>query len=180
MKHWLHRHVWDHFVDHPFQPYLTQLSIGLWATSFLFDLLSSLFPSPHLSQASYYCILAGLTVYVASLPMGWAEYLEITQRRHIRSLAQRHVLLSVTIFVLYTCSLIFRHSMDPDQTNPITAGLFSLSAFSILLLGASAFTSGQLVCEFALRMLASPVQPNEDRNLNTVTNQKSEQAREAA
>src|SRR3954467_11346738 len=96
------------FMNHPLHPLIIHLPVGLWITSLIFDIAYLATSSANFAIVSYYCMLVGLISVLLAAPTGFAEYLTIPARTRPKQIATTHMLMNISISVLYLINLLVR------------------------------------------------------------------------
>ncbi len=126
---------------HPIHPMLVTLPIGLWLTSWVFDVLGRWTGSPSLQLTGYYLVIAGcIGAVLAALP-GAIDYFGVVPPN---SSAKRrgaiHGLLNTAVLVAFLFVVYLRRGPDHGPSNLTLA----ISTVLILVLGYSGWLGGTL------------------------------------
>lgn len=131
-----------HVKSHPIHPMLVAFPIGLFITSFIFDLIARGWDLPALSTAAWYCIIAGLVGGVFAAISGAVDLLSVVPPNSSgRNRGYRHAVLNVVVMALFISVVAYRGSPASvaDNTSLI------LSAVGVVVLGISGWLGGTLV-----------------------------------
>ncbi|MBC7693270.1 MAG: hypothetical protein H7222_16015 [Methylotenera sp.] len=118
-----------------FYAILLHLSAGLWATSFVLDVLffSTLSPysASEFALSSFWCITAGVIVSTISLGFGLSAYFRLHS-----AAVERHLLMSMAILLAYLFNLFSRlgvaHDIGSRLPTFVSPGQLILAALSVL------------------------------------------------
>lgn len=127
-------------AKHPLHPMLIVFPIGLWVFSFACDVFYLfLADAPIWYTVSIYAMAGGIIgALIAAVP-GLVDYLSLRDRL-IKRIATWHMVLNLTLVVLFAINLWLRLSEAPVGSVP-----FWISAISMALLGISAWLGADLV-----------------------------------
>lgn len=128
--------------SHPIHPMLVAFPIGLFVTSFIFDLIGSYADHPSLSTAAWYCVIAGLCFSVLAAIPGVVDLFSVVPRdSSARTRGYKHAVLNLLAVAVFIAVAVYRHgpSAQADNTSLI------LSAIGVVLLGISGWLGGTLV-----------------------------------
>ena len=124
------------WLGHPLHPMLTDVTIGCWSATALFDLLETLDGSSELAPAADAAARAGLLSALATAAAGLTDWQHVDGRPRRTGLV--HAVLNIAATSLYSASLVARARGNR------TLGK-QLSGLGFGALGASAFLGGHLV-----------------------------------
>ena len=128
--------------SHPIHPILVAFPIGLFITSFIFDLIGVSGPRPSLWAAGWYCILAGIIAGLLAAIAGAVDLLSVVPPNSSgRSRGYKHAVLNVLMIAIFIAVVARRSGpgMMPDEVSLI------LSAIGIMVLLTSGWLGGTLV-----------------------------------
>jgi uncharacterized membrane protein/nitrite reductase/ring-hydroxylating ferredoxin subunit len=128
--------------SHPIHPFLVAFPIGLFITSFAFDLIGVNWQDPSLWAAAWYCIIAGLCAGALAAIPGAVDLLTVVPPSSSgRSRGYRHAVLNVVVIGLFVAVAARRSGpiAAPDGTSLV------LSAIGIFVLAISGWLGGTLV-----------------------------------
>jgi uncharacterized membrane protein len=125
---------------HPIHPALVALPIGTFVFAFICDVAYHAGAhAPFWKDAAFYSMAVGVIgALVAAVP-GFIDYATIVDRR-VRSIATTHMVLNLTVVVLYAVSLWMRTRRLPEDTMPVW-----VSVAGLVLLSVAGFLGGELV-----------------------------------
>lgn len=126
---------------HPVHPMLVAFPIGLFATSFFFDLIRLGGAGEGFSVAAFYMIAAGIVGGLAAAVFGLVDYLAIPRRTRAKTIGAFHGILNVVIVALFVFSWGIRYG-DPAA---VSGSAVVLSAIAVTLALASGWLGGELV-----------------------------------
>ena len=128
--------------SHPIHPFLVAFPIGLFITSFVFDLMGLYGPHPSLWTAAWYCIVAGLCGAAVAAVAGAVDLFSVVPPNSSgRNRGYKHALLNVVMVGLFVAVAVRR---DGPHAAPDALSLL-LSAFGIAVLVMSGWLGGTLV-----------------------------------
>ncbi len=121
---------------------LVAFPLGLFVTSFIFDLIGVLGDHPSVWAAGWFCVIAGIIGgFLAAIP-GAVDLLSVVPPSSSgRSRGYKHAVLNVIVLVLFIAVAVYRAGPDtaPDRT------ALTLSAIGLVVLGFSGWLGGTLV-----------------------------------
>jgi uncharacterized membrane protein len=128
------------FLKHPIHPMLIPFPIALWIFSFLCDVIHALgWGGPLWSEMAFYSMAAGLVGALMAAVPGYIDFRSIIDPA-IRRVARTHMLLNLSIVVLFGVNLWLRTGETAATTIPLI-----LSFIGIAMLGISGWLGGELV-----------------------------------
>ncbi|HET7186039.1 MAG TPA: DUF2231 domain-containing protein [Terriglobales bacterium] len=128
--------------SHPVHPFLVAFPIGLFITSFVFDVIGVLGGNSALWAAAWYCIIAGLCGGgLAAIPGAIDLFSVVPPNSSGRSRGYKHAVLNVVVIALFIA--VAAHRAGP-ATAPDGLSLL-LSAIGIVALAISGWLGGTLV-----------------------------------
>src|SRR5919201_2494098 len=128
--------------SHPIHPMLVAFPIGLFVTSFVFDLISRASGNPALAAAAWYCAIAGIITGLAAAVPGLIDLLGVVPPRSSgKKRGFLHGGLNVIVVVGFIALAVHRGSSAaaPDGWSLL------LSACGVVLLGISGWLGATLV-----------------------------------
>jgi uncharacterized membrane protein/nitrite reductase/ring-hydroxylating ferredoxin subunit len=128
--------------SHPIHPFLVAFPIGLFITSFVFDLVGVYGGHPSLWAAAWYCIVAGLCAAALAAIAGAVDLFSVVPPNSSgRNRGYKHALLNVVMLGLFVAVAVRRNGA---QAAPDGLSLL-LSAIGIVVLATSGWLGGTLV-----------------------------------
>ncbi|MGZ4839041.1 MAG: DUF2231 domain-containing protein, partial [Terriglobales bacterium] len=128
--------------SHPVHPFLVAFPIGLFITSFVFDVIGVLGGTSALWAAAWYCIIAGLCGGgLAAIPGAIDLFSVVPPNSSGRSRGYKHGVLNVVVIALFIA--VAAHRAGPAAA-PDGLSLL-LSAIGIVVLAISGWLGGTLV-----------------------------------
>jgi uncharacterized membrane protein/nitrite reductase/ring-hydroxylating ferredoxin subunit len=128
--------------SHPLHPILVNFPIGLWVTSFIFDLIGVSTDRASLYAAGFYLAIAGCAgALLAAIAGAMDWYSVVPPNSSAKKRGLTHGLLNVTILLLFIIQLEHRGS---PATVPDRFALL-ITALAVVLLGYSGWLGGTLV-----------------------------------
>src|SRR4051812_12375895 len=104
--------------SHPIHPMLVAFPLGLFITSFIFDLIGRFGGRPSLSSAAWYCVVAGLCFSVLAAIPGVIDLFSVVPPNSSgRNRGYKHALLNVVMLAVFIAVAVYRRGPDsqPDQ-----------------------------------------------------------------
>lgn len=134
---------------HPIHPMLVVFPIGLYITSFVFDLVYLSTGAPFWFRMAYWTILIGLVGNVAAAIPGALDYLTLPPNTEARQTATYHMGIGVALAILYFANLLFRDwGIIPENQKPW--GVVILNLVGVLLIGLQGWLGGELVYRYGI------------------------------
>jgi nitrite reductase/ring-hydroxylating ferredoxin subunit/uncharacterized membrane protein len=120
---------------------LVAFPIGLFVTSFIFDLLGVGLGYTPLFAAAWYCIVAGLIGGVLAAVAGAVDFFTVVPpNSSAKGRGYRHAIMNAVVLALFIAEAAHRETASPaDRTSLV------LSAIAVVLLGVSGWLGGTLV-----------------------------------
>ncbi len=128
--------------SHPIHPMLVAFPIGLFVTSFIFDLIGTFGNHPSVSSAAWYCVTAGLCFSVLAAVPGVVDLFGVVPPESSgRNRGYKHALLNVLMMAVFIAVAVYRRGPEAQADNVSLI----LSAIGVLLLGVSGWLGATLV-----------------------------------
>ncbi len=131
-----------HIRAHPIHPILVAFPIGLFVTSFIFDLIGVGAGYGSLFAAAWYCIIAGLIGGVLAAIAGAVDlFTVVPPKSSAKGRGYRHAVLNAIVLALFVAEAAYRGTAatPADKTSLV------LSAVGVFVLGISGWLGGTLV-----------------------------------
>jgi nitrite reductase/ring-hydroxylating ferredoxin subunit/uncharacterized membrane protein len=125
------------WLGHPLHPVLTDLPLGLWSITVLFDIIYLVNGSVVWFDAAELTIFVGILAALATAVTGFTDWNETYGRE--RRVGVTHGLLNTVVVVLYIVSLLIRFTGG----TPVGAIILAFIGYALLL--CAAFLGGELV-----------------------------------
>jgi uncharacterized membrane protein len=126
-------------AGHPIHPMLVVFPIGLWVFSLVADLVFLAGGGPAWSITAFYAIAGGILGAIAAAVFGAIDLYSMRDRA-IRRLGTIHMILNLSVTVLFAFNLGWRVAGDPGAIAPVV-----ISVVAIVLLGISGWLGGEMV-----------------------------------
>lgn len=126
---------------HPVHPMLVVFPLGLFATSFVFDVIRLAGGGDGFSLAAFYMIAAGIVGGLLAAVFGLVDFLAIPRGTRAKTIGAFHGVANVAIVGLYVASWGIRYG-DPGEAH---GGAILLSGLAVLLALVSGWLGGELV-----------------------------------
>lgn len=135
---------------HPFHPILVTIPIGTWSASLVFDIIGFFAedPTPYVVGARV-LILIGIIGAVLAAVFGFLDYLTLARGTAARRTATIHLVLNLSVTVLFLINLIVRWSAADDQVSIVG---FVLTLIGLAALGPSGWLGGKLAFRYGVRV----------------------------
>lgn len=135
---------------HPIHPMVVVFPIALWIFSFISDIIFYFqWGGPVWNDVAYRTMAGGIIGAIFAAVPGLIDYLSLEGRR--KSIATTHMILNLTLVLLFALNLWLRYSGVPVVGAPII-----LSLISIILLFISGWLGGALVYVHATAVECEP------------------------
>jgi uncharacterized membrane protein len=152
-----------HIKGHPIHPMLVAFPIGLFVTSFIFDLIATWSGGFGWYIASYYDLLFGIIFVLPTAIFGLADFLQIRDRE-AQKVGIYHMSYVVAAVVTFIISLLVRSVFAPGPTvlaAPVTGGAWLasllLSAGGVTLLAYGGWYGAELVYRHKVGVGIEPI-----------------------
>ena len=139
---------------HPIHPLLVTVPIGAWVASFVFDVASraaSGDDATALAHGAYWLIGIGVLGALVAAVFGVIDLLGIPRGTRAFITGLTHLVLNVTVVVLFAVSFLIRRA-DDSYDSPTSIGMIVLSAVALALLAVSGWLGGRLTYRFGVRV----------------------------
>ena len=130
-------------AGHPIHPMLVAFPIGLWVTSFAFDIWFYFDRNPSWLLVSKVMIAAGCLGALAAAIPGIIDWTGLRDRRVIR-IANWHARLNVAALVVFAISLFFRMQRGGAIVGNRLTIPFLLSLVGVILISISGWLGGEM------------------------------------
>ena len=130
-------------AGHPIHPMLVPIAIGGFLISFVFDIIcwaKGMTPPNVYNQVAYYTMLAGIAGALAAAIFGFVDLMSL--QGPVKSTGVKHMLINLTVVVLYIINAWMRHKNPADLGVPMM-----LSLIAVLMLVVSGWLGGKMVYE---------------------------------
>ena len=134
---------------HPIHPMLIPFPIGLWATSFVVDVLFYFLRHPTLLVISKFMIAAGCIGAVAAAIPGIIDWLAI-KNGDVKKVANWHARLNITALVVFAISLFLRLGSYSELVGRNLTIPFLLSLVGVILISISGWLGGELAFRYGV------------------------------
>jgi uncharacterized membrane protein len=160
-------------LGHPIHQMLIVIPLGLWVTAVIFDVITMFRPSPALSIAAFWNIVAGSIGAVLAAVFGLIDWTKIPNGTNAKRVGVMHALVNVGVLILFVIAAGLRWD-NADYVATTGALVIELVAFALGGLGG--FLGGELVGRFGIGVLegAHPNAPSSlgrGRTVGTATHQ---------
>ncbi|MFK4834532.1 DUF2231 domain-containing protein [Microbacterium sp. ZW T2_14] len=136
---------------HPFHPILVTIPIGAWVASLVFDIIGLVSddPAPYV-QGAWILIVIGLIGAVLAAIWGFLDFSQLARGTAARRTATIHMVLNLSVTVLFVINLLVRLSADDHDEVSIIG--FILSIVGLAALGVSGWLGGKLAYHYGVRV----------------------------
>lgn len=131
-------------ANHPIHPMLIPFPVGLFISSFIFDIVYASTGDLRFYQVSYYMILAGVIGGLLAAIPGLIDYFSMRMSRDARNTATTHMILNLVIVALFVVNLFIRYDNNALAGSPRTWSLI-VSIVSLLMLTYSGWLGWALI-----------------------------------
>jgi uncharacterized membrane protein len=127
-------------AKHPIHPMLITLPIGLWIFSLVSDVIYLMGWGGFVwKDVAFYSMVGGLVGALLAAVPGFVDFLSLS-RGKIRTIAVWHMVINLTVVVLYGINLWLRLEASAGVMPPVW-----LSAIGVVMLGVSGWLGGEMV-----------------------------------
>ncbi len=131
-------------MGHPIHPMLVVFPIGLYITSFVFDLVYLSTGNPFWFRMAFWTMVGGLVGNLAAAIPGFLDYLTLPPRTETRQIATYHMGIGVTLAILYFANILLRDwGIIAENMKPWSVVILNL--VGVLLIGLQGWLGGELV-----------------------------------
>jgi uncharacterized membrane protein len=128
------------FQKHPIHPMLVPFPIALWIFSLVCDVIYAIgWGGVVWNDMAFYTMAGGLLGALAAAVPGYLDY-RTTTVPAIKRIGRWHMLINLSLVVLFAINLWLRMESEPGATLPII-----LSVIAVAMLGVSGWLGGELV-----------------------------------
>jgi uncharacterized membrane protein len=125
---------------HPIHPMLIPFPIALWIFSLVCDVIYAMgWGSAVWNDMAFYTMAGGVLGALAAAIPGYVDYRSLTDPA-VQKIGQWHMLINLSIVLLYVINLWLRMGNTPGAALPII-----LSVLAVAMLGISGWLGGELV-----------------------------------
>jgi uncharacterized membrane protein len=136
-------------AGHPVHPMLIPFPLGLWATSFVVDVLFYFLRHPTLLIVSKFMIAAGCVGAVAAAIPGIIDWLAI-KNGEVKKAANWHARLNIAALVVFAISFFLRLGRYSELVGRRLTIPFLLSLVGVILITISGWLGGELVFRYGV------------------------------
>jgi uncharacterized membrane protein len=131
-------------AGHPVHPMLIVFPIGLFITSFIFDLVYLAAGDPFWYRTAFWTMLIGFIGTLAAALPGFADYLSLSPKTEARRIATYHMVVGMSLAALYFVNLMVRDwgAIGANRTPWLPVGL---NLLGVLLISVQGWLGGELV-----------------------------------
>ena len=137
-------------LGHPIHQMLVVLPLGLFVIAVLFDLIHAFRPTPELSIASYWNIVAGCVGAVVAAVFGVIDWTKIPSGTRAKKYGTAHGLASVVLLAVFVLAAGLR-AESVSYTATTTVLVLELGGFALG--GLVGFLGGELIGRFGIGVL---------------------------
>ena len=137
--------------DHPIHPMIVGIPIGLWVFSLVSDIIyAARWGGPVWNDVAYYTMVGGVIgALIAAVP-GFIDYLSINEPK-TKSTGTKHLIMNLSIVVLYIINIIIRTNGTPGMALPIILNVIGIGALLY-----SGWLGGDMVYEHGMAVGLDP------------------------
>lgn len=131
-------------MGHPIHPMLIVFPIGLYITSFVFDLVYLSTGVSFWFRMAYWTMVGGLIGNAIAAVPGLLDYLTLPPRTEARQIATYHMGIGVVLAILYFANILLRDwGIIAENMKPWSVVILNL--VGVLLIGLQGWLGGELV-----------------------------------
>lgn len=128
------------FGKHPIHPMLIPFPIALWIFSLASDVIYGMgWGGAVWKDTAFYTMAGGIIGALAAAIPGYLDY-RTTTAPAIQTIGRRHMLINLSLVVLFVINLWLRTNSDPGAALPVI-----LSVIGVAMLGVSGWLGGEMV-----------------------------------
>ncbi|MGW7099634.1 DUF2231 domain-containing protein [Streptomyces sp. NPDC054838] len=143
---------------HPFHPILVTVPIGAWVAGLVFDIASHVVDDPEfLSRGAMWLIAVGVIGALAAAMVGFLDLFAIPPRTRAFRVGLTHMTLNLLVTAAYAGNFLWRHA-GHGPSGSVGAGMLTLNAVSLAVLGFSGFLGGKLAYRYGVRVVDESAQ----------------------
>ena len=136
-------------LRHPLHAFLVHFPIGLFALSFLLDVVGYLVnPASTLVAAAFYSMVCGTAFALLAAVPGFVDYSDIRRDHKAKRIATAHMVLNLIVVGLYALNIGLRAGSIGDPSTPLPG--FVMSLICLGLLSVSGYLGGSLVYAYGI------------------------------
>ncbi|MER6307309.1 DUF2231 domain-containing protein [Streptomyces sp. NPDC001657] len=137
---------------HPFHPILVTVPIGAWVASVVFDIASHLVPDPaFLAQGATWLIALGVVGALVAAMVGFLDLFALPPGTRAFRVGLLHMTLNLLVTAAYAGNFLWRHA-GHGPAGSVGAGMLTLNAVSLVVLGVSGYLGGKLAYRYGVRV----------------------------
>lgn len=137
---------------HPFHPILVTVPIGAWVGSLVFDIASHLVHDPaFLAQGAMWLIALGVIGALVAATVGFLDLFAIPPGTRAFRVGLLHMTLNLLVTAAYAGNFLWRHA-GHGSAGSVGAGMLTLNAVSLVVLGVSGYLGGKLAYRYGVRV----------------------------
>lgn len=137
---------------HPFHPILVTVPIGAWVVSLAFDVAATSSGEPEVFvKGAFWLIGAGILGAVAAAVFGLLDLLAIARGTPAFRTGLTHMVLNLTVVVLFAISFALRRGHLDDADATVVAVV--ISAVALAVLAVSGWLGGKLAYRYGVRVV---------------------------
>ncbi|MEU9500958.1 DUF2231 domain-containing protein [Streptomyces sp. NPDC048196] len=137
---------------HPFHPILVTVPIGAWVAGVVFDIASHLVHDPaFLAQGAMWLIALGVVGALVAATVGFLDLFAIPPGTPAFRVGLLHMTLNLLVTAAYVGNFLWRHA-GHGPAGSVGAGMLTLNAVSLVVLGVSGYLGGKLAYRYGVRV----------------------------
>ncbi|BDM69284.1 hypothetical protein HEK616_27710 [Streptomyces nigrescens] len=137
---------------HPFHPILVTVPIGAWVGSLVFDVASHLVHDPAvLARGAMWLIALGVIGALVAALVGFLDLFAIPPGTRAFRVGLLHMTLNLLVTAAYAGNFLWRHA-GHGPAGSVGAGMVTLNAVSLAVLGVSGYLGGKLAYRYGVRV----------------------------
>jgi uncharacterized membrane protein len=132
---------------HPLHPLLVTVPIGAWVASLVFDIIARSANDPSAYALGAKALIGvGIVGALAAAVFGFLDLLTIPGRTKAQKTAITHMILNVTVLVLFVVNFAMRSSAKPS------GGEIVLTVIALAMLAVSGWLGGRMTYRYGIRV----------------------------
>ena len=150
------------FFGHPVHAMLVVFPLGLFFTSFLFDLLFVWRKDHFWCRGAFWMILVGEAGALAAVLTGYLDYVSIPMPPHARDIATKHLILGLALVALYGLQLWVRrrHAGGSLTAKPHSPAFLLLAFLSVNSVAVQGWLGGEVSHTHGVGVVAERRRPD--------------------
>ncbi|MGB3409691.1 MAG: DUF2231 domain-containing protein [Microthrixaceae bacterium] len=140
---------------HPFHPLLVTIPIGAWVCTVALDIASKISEGRAYARPAVWLCAVGIVAAVVAAVFGLIDFRRLTKGTKAHQAALTHLVLMVTVLVLFVVSFILRRSGSESSSylsDGTATGAMAVAIVGLVLLAVGGWFGGRLVYTYGVRV----------------------------